>query len=90
MSCKNRIIHEDCTDEGQEQSPPAPVNIIPPVACQLPASEMIIDIGREGTPFFIAVKLNGKDAPEVFYSQAGPLPEADVFLGEIKNQIALR
>jgi peroxiredoxin len=45
---------------------------------------------KVGTPFFVAVKLNRKGDTEIFYSQAGPLPKADVFFEKIKDHIVLQ
>jgi len=45
---------------------------------------------KQGTPFFIAVRLRGNGDTEIFYSQAGPLPKTEAFLGKIKEKAALQ
>jgi thiol-disulfide isomerase/thioredoxin len=40
-------------------------------------------VGETKTPYFIAVKLNGNNPPEVIYSQLGALENIDLFLAQI-------
>jgi thiol-disulfide isomerase/thioredoxin len=40
-------------------------------------------LGETRTPYFIVIKLNGENPPEVIYSKLGAIPNIDLFLSEI-------
>ena len=47
-------------------------------------------VGEPKTPYFIAVKLNGNNPPEVIYSKLGALENVDKFLAQIAGLAGLK